>query len=166
MKTLYLLRHAKAAREGKGGDIERPLAPEGQAACERLGRFLATAGIVPAAQVTSPALRARETLERVAEAAGWPCSPLVRPLYEVGSAAVLHELRLLPAEADSALVVGHQPAWSDTVARLIGGGALRMSTGSVACVALEVHAWGEIVPGRGELQWLLGPKLLAPPENR
>ena len=166
MKTLLLLRHAKAVRDDPGGDVERPLAPEGELAADRLGRFLAAAGVVPAALLTSPAVRARQTLERVAAAAGWSGLPQqVRPLYEVTPAAVLNELRLLPAEADSALVVGHQPTWSEVALRLIGGGALRMATGAVVCIGLDVYGWGEIAPGRGELLWLLPPKLLAPPAS-
>lgn len=163
MKTLLLLRHAKAVRDAPGGDAARPLAAEGEDAADRLGRLLAAAGIAPAALLTSPAVRARQTLERVAAAAGWSGVPQqVRPLYEVTPAAVLNELRQLPAEADSALVVGHQPTWSEVALRLIGGGALRLATGAVVCIGLDVHGWGEVAPGRGELLWLVPPKLLAP----
>lgn len=162
MKTLLLLRHAKAARDAAGGDVARPLAPEGLDAADRLGRFLAAAGVAPDALVTSPAVRARQTLERVAAAAGWSGPQEVRPLYEVGTAAALAELRQLPPDAGSAVVVGHQPTWSDVALRLVGGGALRMATGTVACIGLDVHGWGDLAPGRGELLWLVSPKLLPP----
>jgi phosphohistidine phosphatase len=162
MKTLLLLRHAKAVREAPGGDVERPLAAEGEDAADRMGRFLGAAKVAPALLITSPAVRARQTLQRVAAAAGWTAvEQLVRPLYEVTPAAVLNELRLLPADAESALLVGHQPTWSEVAVRLTGGGALRLTTGAVACIGLDVHRWGEIAPGRGELLWLLSPKLLA-----
>jgi phosphohistidine phosphatase SixA len=78
----------------------------------------------------------------------------------VPASTVLNELRALQVEAESELVVGHQPAWSEAAVRLIGGGSLRMSTGSVACISLDVHGWGEIAPGRGELLWLVSPKIL------
>ena len=163
MKTLLLLRHAKAVRDAPGGDVERPLSPEGEQAADCMGHFLGAAGIVPAVRVTSPAVRARQTLERVAAAAGWPPAFEVRPLYEVTPAAVLNELRQLPANADSALLVGHQPTWSEVAVRLVGGGALRMATGSVAAIALDVNGWGDVAPGRGELRWLVPPKLLPGP---
>ena len=160
MKTLLLLRHAQAANEGRT-DLERPLTPEGRGAADRLGRFLATAGTEPAVLAASPAVRARETLARVAAAAGWPGPQQVLPLYEVMPATALDELRRLPADADSAMLVGHQPTWSELVSRLLGGGAVQMPTGAVACLALEVRGWGETSGGVATLQWLVHPRLLA-----
>jgi phosphohistidine phosphatase len=161
VKTLLLLRHAKATHQSRGGDVERPLAPEGIAAAEKLGRLLAAAGVLPDVLVTSPAERARQTLQTVAAAAGWPLlAQLVRPLYEVGARAVLDEVRQLPAGAGSALLVGHQPAWSHVAQLLIGGGELHVATCTLAMVRLDVETWPEVRPGSGELLALLSPKLL------
>jgi phosphohistidine phosphatase len=161
MKTLLLLRHAKALREPVEDDEARPLAPEGEIAAARVGRFLAAAGIAPTALLTSPARRAHDTLVAVATAAGWDTPQQTRPFYEATPAAVLAELRLLPGEVDVALAVGHEPTWSETASRLIGGGRLRLATGSVACVELDVHGWGEVASDSGRLRWLLAPKLLS-----
>lgn len=161
MRTLLLLRHAKALREPVDNDAERPLAPEGEEAAARMGRFLAAAGIHPGALLTSPARRARETLERVAAAAGWEAPQQERPFYETTPGGVLATLRELPAAVEVALAVGHEPAWSETATRLIGGGALRLSTGAVAAIRLDIEFWGDIRGGRGELLWLVAPKLLA-----
>ncbi len=160
MRTLLLLRHAKALREPVADDAARPLAAEGEEAAARLGRFLATTGITPGALLTSPALRAHDTLARVAAAAGWEAPQQQRPLYETTPAGVLATLRELPAEVEVALAVGHEPAWSETAARLIGGGSLRLATCAVAAVGLDIQGWGELSSGRGELLWLLSPKLL------
>ena len=123
MKVLLLLRHAKASREPASDDAARPLSPEGEEAAARMGRFLAAAGIVPDALLTSPALRARDTLERVAAAAGWQAPQQERPFYETTPAGVLASLRELPASVEVALAVGHEPTWSETASRLIGGGS-------------------------------------------
>jgi phosphohistidine phosphatase len=160
MKTLLLVRHAKALRDPVDDDAARPLAPEGEEAATRLGRFLGAAGIVPAALLTSPALRARETLSRLAAAAAWTAPRQTRPFYEVTAAAVLAELRQLPNEIDLALAVGHEPTWSETASRLIGGGNLRLTTGSVTAIGLDLHGWGELASGCGQLLWLVPPKLL------
>jgi phosphohistidine phosphatase len=159
-KTLLLLRHAKALRDPVDDDVERALAPEGLEAAARVGRFLAAAGVMPTALLTSPARRAAETLAAVAAAAGWAVPQETRPFYEVTPAAVLAELRVVPPEVDVALAVGHEPTWSETASRLIGGGNLRLATGSVAAVELDVFAWGELAGGCGRLRWLLAPKLL------
>jgi len=160
MKILLLLRHAKAVREPVDDDAARPLAPEGEDAAARMGRFLAAAGIVPDALLTSPALRARDTLERVAAAAGWEGPRQERPFYETTPAGVLAGLRELPGSVGVAVAVGHEPTWSDTASRLIGGGNVRLPTCAVAAVGLDIQGWGELAGGRGELLWLVAPKLL------
>ena len=160
MKTLLLLRHAKAMREPADDDAARPLAPEGEDAAARMGRFLAAAGIVPDALLTSPALRARDTLERVAAAAGWEGPRQERPFYETTPAGVLASLRELPGTVDVAVAVGHEPTWSDTASRLIGGGNVRLPTCAIAAIGLDIQGWGELAGGRGELLWLVAPKLL------
>lgn len=160
MKTLLLLRHAKALREPIEDDAARPLAPEGELAARRVGRLLGAAGVSPTALLTSPARRAHDTLVAVAAAAGWSAPQETRPFYETTPAAILAELRTLPAEVAVALAVGHEPTWSETASRLIGGGHLRLATGSVACIELDVRGWGEIAGDRGRLRWLLAPKLL------
>jgi phosphohistidine phosphatase len=160
MKVLLLLRHAKATREPVNDDAARPLAPEGEDAAARIGRFLAAAGVVPDALLTSPAIRARDTLERVAAAAGWEAPRQERPLYETTPAGVLACLRELPAAVDLVVAVGHEPTWSDTASRLIGGGSLRLATCAVAAVGLDIQGWGALAGGRGQLLWLMSPKLL------
>ena len=160
MKVLLLLRHAKAQREPVSDDAARPLAPEGEEAAARMGRFLAAAGIVPDALLTSPALRARDTLERVAAAAGWEAPRQERPFYETTPAGVLATLRELPAAVEMAIAAGHEPTWSETASRLVGGGSLRLATCAVAAIGLDIQGWGELSGGRGELLWLLPPKLL------
>jgi phosphohistidine phosphatase len=161
MKALLLLRHAKAQREPVDDDESRPLAPEGEQAAARIGRFLAAAGVVPGVLLTSPARRARDTLAGVAAAANWEAPQQVRQFYETTPASVLATLRELPATAEVALAVGHEPTWSETASRLIGGGSVRLATGAVAAVGLDIQGWGELSGGRGELLWLLPPKLLA-----
>jgi len=160
MKVLLLLRHAKATREPVNDDAARPLAPEGEDAAARMGTFLAAAGVVPNALLTSPALRARDTLDRVAAAAGWEAPRQERPLYETTPAGVLACLRELPGSVDVALAVGHEPTWSETASRLIDGGSLKLSTGAVAAIVLDIQGWGALAGGRGELLWLVAPKLL------
>src|SRR5258708_7572969 len=112
MRSLLLLRHAKALREPVDDDAERPLAPEGEEAAARLGKFLAAAGIVPGALLTPPPLRARDPLPRVAAGAGGGAPQQPRPFYETTPASILATLRELPAAVEVALAVGHEPAWS------------------------------------------------------
>jgi phosphohistidine phosphatase len=67
MPTLYLLRHAKSSwGDPELPDHDRPLAPRGERAAALIGEHLRSAGIAPALVLCSSAVRARETLDRVA----------------------------------------------------------------------------------------------------
>ena len=79
MKRLYLLRHATAGpAENAIDDRDRPLSVWGRAECLALKRYMRTNSIRPAGVLSSTALRARETVEAIADAVG----PDVEPRYD------------------------------------------------------------------------------------
>lgn len=123
MKTLYLLRHAKSSWGDPGlADHERRLNRRGQAAAETMGRHLAGRKPPPAALLASTARRVAETVEILLPSAGLKHLPATRDpgLYLAEPAALLGRLRLAPAEADSLLMVGHNPGIHDFALRLAG----------------------------------------------
>jgi phosphohistidine phosphatase len=82
VKTLYLLRHAKSDwNNAFDGDHDRPLAPRGIEAAERVGRVLAAAGEIPDRILTSSAVRARTTVELAAESGDWASPQVVVPEF-------------------------------------------------------------------------------------
>lgn len=161
MRRLYLIRHAKSDWDSPaGGDHERPLAPRGVKAAKLMGRFLAAAGQAPDAVVTSSALRARTTVELMAEAGGWTCPVRVtRSLYDGGPEGALAEIRRQGDDAGSLLAAGHEPTWSTLVETLCGG-RVKMVTAALARIDFAVERWADIEPGAGALVWMVPPKLL------
>lgn len=164
MKTLLLLRHGKSDWDADyGADHDRPLAERGQKGARKMGRFLTTARLVPERALTSSAVRARETLATAAESGGWTGPARVtEALYDATPEAVLGEIRQTPDDADTLVVVGHEPTWSALVSLLIGGGAVEMKTAALARVDLDVDRWADAAPGRGTLALLLPPGALRP----
>jgi len=163
MKTLLFLRHAKSDRSAEyEHDHERPLNARGEQAARLVGRTLSALSILPDAVLTSTAIRARRTVELVGEAGGW--SSRVREaaeLYLPDPEEVLREIQAEPDTTGTLLVVGHEPAWSVTVGRLVGGAAIRFPTAALACVRVPTDRWADVRFGGGELQWLLPPRVLA-----
>lgn len=161
-KTLLLLRHGKSDWDrDTGNDRERPLAKRGRKAAKAVGRFIADAGQIPDAVVTSPTVRTRETASLAAEAGDWSCP--VREddaLYGAGTPDVLAVMRAEPDATGTLMLVGHEPTWSETVADLIGGGAHRVPTGAVARIDFDVDSWSQVGPDMGRLTLLLPPRLL------
>ena len=164
MKTLLLLRHGKSDWDADYvGDHERPLADRGQKGARKMGRFVTTARVVPDRAITSSAVRARETLATAAEAGGWMGPARVADaLYESTPEEVLAEIQKETDDAQTLIVVGHEPTWSRLVSMLIGGGRVQMKTAAVARIDIEVERWADVQAGRGALAFLLPPRALRP----
>ena len=162
MKTLYFLRHGKSDWDAAyGDDHERPLAKRGRKAAKQLGKLLTDWKQQPDRIVTSSAVRALQTLDYARKAGGWQVPERVtEALYLAEPEAVLAEIHAEPDTAERLLLVGHEPTWSETISRLIGGGDVRVPTAAVARVDLDVEAWRDIQFGDGQLIWLLPPRLL------
>lgn len=162
MKTLLVMRHAKSDwGAAAASDHQRPLAPRGVMAARRMGEFIAEAGAIPDLIVSSPAVRALTTVELASEAGRWACPIVTAPeLYASNPARVLEIVAAVDGGPTRVLIAGHEPTWSSLVGGLIGGGRVRMPTAATACIDFAVNAWDRIEWGRGELRWLVIPKML------
>lgn len=146
-----LIRHAKSDRPAGVADRDRPLAGRGRIDAALIGEFLGRALPRPGALLTSPAVRARETADLIADAAGWTLRPdVVDALYGGGVGDLLAALDEAPTPV---VAVGHEPTWSAAVGAL-GGGRVDMVTAAVAAMT------GSPTPGGATLAWMVTPALL------
>jgi phosphohistidine phosphatase len=167
VRTLYLLRHAKSSWKDESlPDRERPLATRGRKAAERMSEHLRNEGVAPDLVLCSPALRARETLERVSPGLGGDVeTEFEDELYGAGAHELLALLRKLPPAVGSALLIGHNPALEQLASSLAGSGARleelrhKYPTSALATVAFE-GAWNELRPGGAELTGFVKPREL------
>src|SRR5437667_8389537 len=106
MKTLLLLRHAKSDwGDTSLRDFDRPLAPRGQRDAPRIGGALRKRGAVPDLIVSSPAARARGTIEAVRQAAKLANEiEFDEAVYGASSAELLKLIRRLPDSSMCALL--------------------------------------------------------------
>ena len=110
---LFLVRHAEAA-PGEPDEL-RPLTPAGRAVARDLGERLASEHLD--AVVASPLLRARETAEQIARAAG--LTPEADERLAPGATA--EDLQAAVAKrGETVVAVGHQPDCSAIVLALTG----------------------------------------------
>lgn len=152
MLELMLLRHAKSDWDAQyNSDKDRPLNGRGVRSARAVGEFLQQVDGVPDLVLSSPAVRARTTVELAAEAGSWPTPIRIVPsLYSGGPGDLLEAVRLAPA-AVRLLVVGHEPTMSTTVSRLIGGGSFRVPTAALIEFRLAYMDWGSVTWGSGDL---------------
>lgn len=110
---LFVVRHAEAA-PGEPDEL-RPLTDAGRAAARALGDRLAEYGVD--AVLSSPLLRARETAEAIARAAGLVAEPDERLAPGADADAVREAVA---GRGDTVVMVGHQPDCSEIVLALTG----------------------------------------------
>jgi len=114
---------------------------------------------VPEMAISSTAVRARDTLQRAVRAGAWQCDvELLDDLYLPSPYVLLNVLQQIEEGVSSAMLVGHEPAWSETISLLVGGGQFRFPTAAMARIDIGVDRWDEIDFGLGELRWLITPK--------
>jgi phosphohistidine phosphatase len=170
MKTLWLLRHAKASVGGDGlADRDRPLTGRGRDAAARIGRHLAECGSSPDLVLCSPSLRTRETLEAVEEELGTAlATEFEDELYLASERELEARIKQVPDDAASVLVVGHNPGMAELALRLAVRGdrdALaelrrKVPTGALAEFRIHAQHWRQLARSC-ELVSFVTPKLLA-----
>ncbi|TAH50839.1 MAG: phosphohistidine phosphatase SixA [Chloroflexota bacterium] len=150
---LYFLRHGQANWEHwERPDDERPLTKKGYKEVESVASALKELKVRPQNILTSPLPRAFETAQIVSEKlqVELVTTPLLAPGFG------LHSLRQLLADHPDRdlLLVGHEPDFSFALAQLTGG-TIRMAKAGLARVDIE-----DAADLRGELVWLIPPKIL------
>lgn len=128
MRTLVIMRHAKAERgEGKP-DFERTLEPRGIGEAGVVGARLKELGLVPDQVLCSAARRTRDTLAALLPHMGADCTvELRRALYDAEVADLREAVRKAPGAC--VLLLGHNPS--------VHGLAQLLATGSPDASALD-----------------------------
>lgn len=170
MLELMIVRHAKSDwGAGAADDHNRPLSKRGLRAARKMGAFLANAGRVPDAALSSTAVRARSTAEILLEVA--ESSGLVVPKLSTHQelyGATVDEWLLIASRAVAErqparlMIAGHEPTCSSVLYNLTGATA-RFPTGAVAIVRVEDArqlAAPESHRARSRLEAFLIPRLL------
>lgn len=171
MKTILLLRHAKSDwGDPELTDFERPLAKRGQKDAPLIGDAVKKFDLVPHLIMSSPAWRAKETAELVAEACGYKKSiEWVEAFYTGGCDESLTTLKSLPDKVERVMVIGHNPTMEELAATLLSADmdqewrdewAIQFPTGGLACLDFDILEWAMLEPGDAILRWFLIPKLL------
>ena len=147
---LYFLRHGEADWPNwKKSDDERPLTKRGKKEMHEVAAFLKRLKVRPDLIITSPLPRAAQTAEIAAEHLKVKCpeDKLLAPGF--GQKELERLLNKYPAE--SVMIVGHEPDFTENISTLTGA-SLKLSKAGVALVELD-RSWRT-----GRLLWLFPPK--------
>jgi len=162
---LFLMRHGIAVEFGAPSgerDSERPLTTEGRRKVKQIAKVLADLEAIPDVIFTSPLVRARQTAEIMATVLRrkqrlhinphLACSGNVRKL--------IADVNKLHGQAESVMLVGHEPDLSSLASLLLtgnaSGAAIEMKKGSLCVLEADALRTGKCA----KLLWLAPPKLL------
>ena len=163
MKTLHLLRHAKASSDDDTlDDKARPLTKRGKRDCALVAAQLQNAERIEYIYCSS-ARRAEETLQCFqAESSVFDQASIAHDdaLYTFDSTALLSWLRELPHDQTQALIIGHNPALVDLANYLYDGKIGHMGTCTFIELEVNVEYWDQLRPDSAKLIDIIRPKQL------
>ncbi len=165
-RRLVVVRHAKSAWPVGVSDHERPLGPRGLRDAPVMGqRIRNLVGTVDVA-VVSPARRTQQTWRLLAEHLGSVAEVRTDArIYQDWGQHLLAVVADLPAEARTALIMGHEPGVSELVLTLADRTptelrtrvATKFPTCSVAMLRADLP-WASLRPGTAALELFTTPK--------
>ena len=158
MKTLFLLRHAKAESLVPGStDLDRTLKEAGRTQAKVLGTFLRQQHLKLDLVLCSTAARARETTEIVLASAEITApANYAQAIYEADATMLLELISRIENSANTVLVVGHNPGMEELV-NLLTNRSEQMSTCTLAKITFETDDWNQVAPGAGTLEQFVRP---------
>ncbi|GGS62418.1 phosphohistidine phosphatase [Planobispora rosea] len=150
MRTLIVLRHAKAVHTPGLADPERPLTERGERDARRVGETLVALGLRPDLVLCSPAVRTRQTAELAL-----PGEPIEfeRDIYEAYADELLTLIRGTDPRVRTLLLVGHNPGAHELVMGLTTrDGDPGFPPGAFAVIESD-EEWAELDAGRLVTRW-------------
>ncbi len=162
MKKLILVRHGKAEDDlPEFSDFERSLVSRGKIVSRLMAQRLKSKEKSQGIVITSPAFRALETALIFAGELGMPAEQIVmdRKIYDGLSlnnlTAILSSVK---EDADTIMLFGHNPSFSDLANGLSKEGCDPMPKSGVVCLSFNINKWSEIRRKSGSLEYFLKPE--------
>lgn len=155
MRELILFRHAKSDWSTGLVDHERPLNARGERDAPAAGEWLKQHTQPVELVIVSSAVRTQQTLELALKR--WDIAPEIRTepaIYEAPARRILDVIATLDDSCERAMIVGHNPGMSDTLALLTGSHEHEFKTSSIAVLTMS-GSWTSLT---GEVSAFVTPR--------
>ena len=149
MKELVVLRHAKSNRAYFVEDIHRPLSMEGIERIKKVSHkksdFFKKADVI----ISSPANRALHTAIIMINELNIDFEQLVvdQDLYTFSSTKVIDYVYALNEQWNKVVLVGHNPAFMETINHFSDAGINHLRTAGLAKITFDGDQWSAIYEG-------------------
>jgi len=159
MKTLFVLRHAKSSWDNPdAADFDRQLNEQGLKTVPVMGETMYRNQFQPAAIISSPAKRAKQTAVLIREMAQLTSGiDYDERIYEASPHRLLNVISEIAEKNESAMLVGHNPGLEGLI-KILTGEVQSLPTAALAVVDLNAENWKEITAESGKLRAVYTPK--------
>ena len=160
MKTLYIVRHAKAvSRILNIPDFERSLVKKGIKDAKLICAQLKIDEIIPELLISSPANRAFDTAKVFAKVLGHPVRNIIleKDIYDSRYSLLLRLIKKLDDKYKTAMLFGHDPSISEIVMYLTKDFTEYLPKTGMVCINFNVYKWHRISKGKGTLRSIYYP---------
>ncbi len=128
---LYIMRHAKSDWSGHStSDFDRPINKRGQENAKRVGQWMADNNHLPEKIISSPALRAKQTIELVSKQLKFSQSKVEfdESLYLASFDTLMECVQLYKDNVSSLMLVAHNPGLEYLINYLLSKSANQTAT--------------------------------------
>lgn len=163
MKTLYLIRHAKASWDMPGvSDADRPLIQKGVKRTHLIVEFLKNKATTIDLIISSPAVRAIETAKIIAAGLNYPVSGIKtdRKIYDGYYDRILDVVYATSNSVNSLMIFGHNPTITQLANLFLHPGIDNMPTTGVVCLSFDTDKWEQIPSVEAKQDFIVFPKML------
>ena len=163
VKKLILVRHAKSSwKDTSLNDIQRPLNKRGSKDAPKMGDHMASEGIKPEVIFSSPGLRALTTARLISVKIEIEPSDIIinEDLYTFSRSDLINAIQSIDDGYNSIMIVGHNPAITETVNYLSGSHIENIPTCGVAVLNIDTDSWKNIYKNKAILERFDYPKKL------
>ncbi|NOU12759.1 MAG: histidine phosphatase family protein [Methylococcaceae bacterium] len=167
MRELFILRHGKADTPEGLADFDRPLKKRGREDSKWIGRWLHDRKLLPDYVLSSPAIRALQTAQRVCKQLDFDLEAIEyeHGIYEAYPDTLVSVLKKCPHSAQRVLLVGHNPGLEGLIVKLTGyseplpDDASRLSPAAMVQLVFEGD-WDQLTEGCAKWVALVRPENL------
>ena len=159
-KTLYLVRHAKSDwSDGTLQDFERGVKKRGYKDLKMMGSYLLLRRIVPDAILSSHALRAQITADKLAKKIDYAGTiHYMEDLYQSSYTKLLNTILLQDDTLQSIFLVGHNPELTELANYLVKDNIMKIPTLGILAITFKTASWEEITEQTGKVDFFIHPK--------
>ncbi len=154
MKTLFLVRHAKAVQNMLSlADIDRPLTERGFAEAHLMGKKLAAEKFRPELIVSSPGIRALSTALVFARNLSYPQNrvQIIESLFNASVEKLVNAIHQFDDTIERAMLFGHNPSITNIVNLLSDQYIEHIPTAGYCSISFSVDHWSEVSTRSGKL---------------